>query len=95
MGADWVVLGVAEVSWIGLAFALGFCARTLGLPPLVGYLIAGFVIAGFGGAGDGGAGARVAGLIDGGFPCLWQTEAADSDGRSLDGDQTLLPNGMA
>lgn len=50
MGADWVVLGVAEVSWIGLAFALGFLARTVRLPPLVGYLVAGFVIAGFGGA---------------------------------------------
>jgi len=37
-----------EVVWIALAFILGLGARQLGLPPLVGYLIAGFVLHAFG-----------------------------------------------
>ncbi len=37
-----------EILWILLAFALGFGARTVGLPPLVGFLVAGFVLNGFG-----------------------------------------------
>ena len=34
--------------WILVAFILGFAAYRVGLPPLVGYLIAGFVLHGFG-----------------------------------------------
>jgi predicted Kef-type K+ transport protein len=30
--------------WISIAFILGFAVRTIGLPPLVGYLIAGFIL---------------------------------------------------
>lgn len=30
--------------WIAIAFGLGSCARFVGLPPLVGYLLAGFVL---------------------------------------------------
>ena len=30
--------------WILVAFILGFAANSVGLPPLVGYLIAGFVL---------------------------------------------------
>lgn len=30
--------------WLSIAFVLGFLVRTIGLPPLVGYLIAGFVL---------------------------------------------------
>jgi predicted Kef-type K+ transport protein len=37
-----------DVVWITLAFALGMLSRLLGLPPLVGYLVAGFVLFGFG-----------------------------------------------
>ncbi|MCG6861271.1 MAG: cation:proton antiporter, partial [Chromatiaceae bacterium] len=33
-----------NVIWISLAFGLGLLSRQLGLPPLVGYLIAGFVL---------------------------------------------------
>jgi predicted Kef-type K+ transport protein len=32
--------------WIGIAFLLGLGARQLGLPPLIGYLLAGFVLFG-------------------------------------------------
>jgi predicted Kef-type K+ transport protein len=37
--------------WILVAFILGFAAYRMGLPPLVGYLIAGFVLQSFGVAG--------------------------------------------
>ena len=30
--------------WIGMAFGFGFTAHLVGLPPLVGYLLAGFVL---------------------------------------------------
>ncbi|WNO61280.1 cation:proton antiporter [Rheinheimera sp. MMS21-TC3] len=33
-----------EAVWIGLAFTLGLLVRTIGLPPLIGYLLAGFLI---------------------------------------------------
>ena len=32
------------VVWITVAFVLGLAARQLGLPPLVGYLLAGFAL---------------------------------------------------
>jgi predicted Kef-type K+ transport protein len=34
--------------WIAVAFVLGFAARQVGLPPLVGFLVAGFVLNAFG-----------------------------------------------
>ncbi|HNO75976.1 cation:proton antiporter family protein [Nitrosomonas mobilis] len=34
-----------EAVWIGFAFSIGLLVRFIGLPPLVGYLVAGFVIA--------------------------------------------------
>ena len=37
-----------EIGFLLVAFALGFAARVVGLPPLVGYLVAGFVLHGFG-----------------------------------------------
>jgi predicted Kef-type K+ transport protein len=37
-----------EAVWIFVAFTFGLLARSVGLPPLVGYLIAGFALNGFG-----------------------------------------------
>lgn len=37
-----------EASWIAFAFILGLTVRSVGLPPLVGYLGAGFALAAFG-----------------------------------------------
>ena len=39
-----VAIGLGDVTWISLAFALGFFAKLIGLPPLVGFLAAGFVL---------------------------------------------------
>ncbi|MFP4603119.1 MAG: cation:proton antiporter [Halochromatium sp.] len=41
-----------DIVWIALAFALGLGARHIGLPPLVGYLVAGFVLHAFGARED-------------------------------------------
>ena len=45
----WIAIGLGEVAWLGLAFTLGLLARTIGLPPLVGYLATGFLLSASGG----------------------------------------------
>jgi len=37
-----------EAVWISFAFVLGFIARHVGLPPLIGYLVAGFALSAYG-----------------------------------------------
>jgi predicted Kef-type K+ transport protein len=44
MDLGWVAIAVNDVAWLSLAFVLGFLSRSLGLPPLVGFLVAGFII---------------------------------------------------
>ncbi|MEM7503973.1 MAG: cation:proton antiporter [Pseudomonadota bacterium] len=44
MDFEWVAIGLSDVAWIALAFALGLLSRLAGLPPLVGYLAAGFFL---------------------------------------------------
>ena len=44
MDFEWVAIALGDVAWIALAFALGFGARAISLPPLVGFLAAGFVL---------------------------------------------------
>ncbi|MFB1490227.1 MULTISPECIES: cation:proton antiporter [unclassified Thiocapsa] len=39
---------IDTISWLALAFAAGLAARQIGLPPLVGYLVAGFTLHAFG-----------------------------------------------
>lgn len=44
MDFGWVAIALGDVAWISLAFFLGFLARLVGLPPLVGFLATGFVL---------------------------------------------------
>ena len=44
MDFEWVAIALDDVAWISLAFFLGFLARLIGLPPLVGFLTTGFVL---------------------------------------------------
>ena len=44
MDFEWVAIALGDVVWISLAFALGFSARLIGLPPLVGFLVTGFLL---------------------------------------------------
>ena len=44
MDFEWVAIALGDVTWISLAFFLGFMARVIGLPPLVGFLATGFAL---------------------------------------------------
>ena len=44
MDFEWVAIALGDVTWISLAFVLGFLARLIRLPPLVGFLATGFVL---------------------------------------------------
>lgn len=48
MDFEWVAIALGDVAWISLAFFLGFLARLISLPPLVGFLATGFVLNYFG-----------------------------------------------
>jgi len=41
---EWAAIALGDVTWISLAFALGFLARLINLPPLVGFLATGFLL---------------------------------------------------
>ncbi len=44
MDFELIAIALGDVTWIALAFVLGLLARTVGLPPLVGFLAAGFAL---------------------------------------------------
>ena len=44
MDVEWIAIALGDVAWITLAFFLGFLARSIGLPPLVGFLATGFIL---------------------------------------------------
>ncbi|MEA3373188.1 MAG: cation:proton antiporter family protein [Campylobacterota bacterium] len=44
MDFEWVAIAMGDVTWISLAFFLGFLARLITLPPLVGFLATGFIL---------------------------------------------------
>lgn len=44
MDLSWIAISFADTAWIALAFGAGFLARQLGLPPLIGFLVAGFIL---------------------------------------------------
>ncbi len=44
MDFEWVSIALGDVTWISLAFFLGFLARLINLPPLVGFLATGFLL---------------------------------------------------
>ncbi len=44
MDFEWAAVALGDVVWISLAFALGLLSRSVGLPPLVGFLAAGFAL---------------------------------------------------
>ncbi|MFK8029069.1 MAG: cation:proton antiporter [Gammaproteobacteria bacterium] len=48
MDVQWVAIALGDVVWIAMAFGLGFLSRSVGLPPMVGFLAAGFVLSGQG-----------------------------------------------
>ena len=51
MDFEWVAIALGDVVWMSLAFALGFLSRSVGLPPMVGFLVTGFLLSALGVAG--------------------------------------------
>ncbi|MCP3662207.1 MAG: cation:proton antiporter [Gammaproteobacteria bacterium] len=48
MSIGWVTIALSDLAWIAMAFVLGGLVRLVGLPPLIGFLIAGFLLEGLG-----------------------------------------------
>ncbi|MEM9529928.1 MAG: cation:proton antiporter [Pseudomonadota bacterium] len=48
MDFQWVAIAFGDVAWISVAFVLGLVARSVGLPPLVGFLATGFLLNAYG-----------------------------------------------
>lgn len=44
MSVDWIAIALGDVAWITIAFLMGFAARLLGLPPMIGFLATGFLL---------------------------------------------------
>jgi len=44
MNFEWIAISLNDVTSLVLAFALGLLSRSIGLPPLVGFLAAGFIL---------------------------------------------------
>jgi glutathione-regulated potassium-efflux system ancillary protein KefC len=44
MDFEWVAIALGDVAWLSLAFTFGLLGRSVGLPPLVGFLAMGFVL---------------------------------------------------
>ncbi|MBV1906951.1 MAG: cation:proton antiporter [Pseudomonadales bacterium] len=44
MDFEWVAIALGDVTWVSLAFFLGFLSTRVGLPPLVGFLATGFLL---------------------------------------------------
>ncbi len=44
MEFQWVAIAMGDISWLAIAFVMGYLAHLLKLPPLIGFLCAGFVL---------------------------------------------------
>lgn len=66
MNPDWLDIGLGDPAWIVIAFLGGFAARSVKLPPLVGFLAAGFALHAIGAQ----PGAMLDGLADFGITLL-------------------------
>lgn len=44
MDFQWVAIAMGDVSWLAVAFIMGYLAHLVKLPPLIGFLCAGFVL---------------------------------------------------
>ncbi len=79
MGFEWIAIALGDVTWLALAFLLGFLSSAVRLPPMVGFLVAGFVLNTFGVA----SGEMLAKLADLGITLLLFTVGLKLDLKSL------------
>lgn len=78
-------VSLSDPVWLIVAFGLGLAARGIGLPPLVGYLVAGFGLAAFGVE----AGALLEGIADLGITLMLFTIGLKISLRSLRAPEIL------
>jgi predicted Kef-type K+ transport protein len=76
---EWIAIALGDVTWLSLAFLLGFLASVVRLPPMVGFLVAGFVLNTFGVV----SGEMLAKLADLGITLLLFTVGLKLDLKSL------------
>lgn len=79
MNFEWIAFALGDVTWIALAFALGFLSKLIKLPPMVGFLVAGFILNAFGVA----SGEMLQKLADLGITLLLFTVGLKLDIKSL------------
>jgi glutathione-regulated potassium-efflux system ancillary protein KefC len=79
MDFEWIAFALGDVTWLSLAFVLGFLSKLVKLPPMAGFLIAGFVLNAFGIAG----GQMLQELADLGITLLLFTVGLKLDIKSL------------
>ncbi len=48
MDFEWIAIALGDVVWISIAFVLGLLSRSVGLPPMVGFLATGFLLNAYG-----------------------------------------------
>lgn len=48
MDFQWIAIALGDVAWISVAFVLGLISRSVGLPPMVGFLVTGFLLNAYG-----------------------------------------------
>ena len=48
MDFEWIAIALGDVAWISIAFVFGLLSRSVGLPPLVGFLVTGFLLNAYG-----------------------------------------------
>ena len=79
MGFDWLAIALDDVVWLTIAFVLGMLARSVSLPPMLGFLATGFLLKAF----DVAPGAYLDELADLGVTLLLFTVGLKLDVRSL------------
>ena len=86
----WIAIALGDVAWISIAFALGLLSRSVGLPPLVGFLATGFLLNAYGIA----SGEMLAKLSDLGITLLLFTVGLKLNLRTLAMPQVWAVTGL-
>ena len=90
MEFEWVAIALGDIAWIAIAFGFGLLARSIGLPPLVGFLAAGFLL----GASGAVSGDMLRKLADLGITLLLFTVGLKLNLRTLARPQVWAVSGL-